>query len=343
MAKTAGGMQTTLLLRSTDKAVHDGRAQVRITSGDACTPSRTEEYCTELHVEASDTPGGARDITHLVVATKAFAVRPALAAISPRLASDAKVLLLCNGALAISDEVPACVAANARLLVATTTHGAWVRQPRDVHHAGHGSTWIGPLPLTESTPAVTSSAAAAAAASASACEEFASLGLGATVENAGETNRRLWYKLAANAVLNPLTALWDVPNGEVLRRAEGHHTTAAVCGEIAEIARRIALPPAPNAEELADFVRSCAEQNAENFSSMCMDVRRGRRTEIDQLNGWLEAKARQLGTPHEANSQLADAIRAREAIADRERADGGSGHDTRTDSPSQSVFSHRIT
>ena len=44
--------------------------------------------------------------------------------------------------------------------------------------------------------------------------------------------RRLWLKLAANAVLNPLTALWDVQNGEVLRRAEGREICQSVCEEL---------------------------------------------------------------------------------------------------------------
>ena len=105
--------------------------------------------------------------------------------------------------------------------------------------------------------------------------------------------------------------LWDVNNGEVLRRAEGRAAADEVCGEIATLAARLVRAgPAPRQADLVEFVRQCAADNAANFSSMCMDVRAGRRTEIEQLCGWIEMRAQQLGTPHAANARLAASIRS---------------------------------
>ena len=71
--------------------------------------------------------------------------------------------------------------------------------------------------------------------------------------------------------------------------------------------------------ELTGFVHACAAANARNLSSMCMDVRNGRRTEIEQLNGWIERKSRGIakgrGTLATSpswlgkNGELADAVR----------------------------------
>ena len=137
--------------------------------------------------------------------------------------------------------------------------------------------------------------------------------------------RRLWLKLAANAVLNPLTALWDVQNGEVLRRAEGREICQSVCEELWAVMQHQAISPSAyelSVDDLTDFVRECAEANALNYSSMCMDVRHGRRTEIEQLNGWVERLSHRLhegGKPLSSathwlgkNAELAEAVRQRQ-------------------------------
>jgi len=54
---------------------------------------------------------------------------------------------------------------------------------------------------------------------------------------------RLWQKLCANAVLNPLTALWDCENGEVFSRgAEGRLLGERVAREIAAVAAAMTTP-----------------------------------------------------------------------------------------------------
>lgn len=295
------GCDTTLLLRP--QRITGSHCTIRITEGDSHAGDSAMEQ--EMKVASSQTVAGS-DHDHttpfdmLVVATKAFDVRNALDGVRARLARTTSVILLCNGPLAVVDELPPH---GGPLLVATSTHGAWSRAPRDVHHAGKGDTWVGPLPSIGDAPASTAIAQ----------QFFASNGLGAHEETMGATERRLWLKLAANAVLNPLTALWDCNNGEVLKRAEGRQAARAVCDEIAAVADSlVAATSPPSSAELVDFVHDCAAANASNFSSMCMDVRHGRRTEIEQLNGWIAKKGRELTSTNKCatNEALADAIRA---------------------------------
>ena len=273
----------------------------------------------------------------LVVAVKAYDACSALEAVRTRVAESSTVILMCNGALAVADDLPRIIG-GASLLCATTTHGAWSRGPRDVHHAGKGGTWIGALPKVSTAPSgggiwhalfgdtergnVCISPLSPHAAGAQ--ELFASRGLGAVAEGPADTERRLWLKLAANAVLNPLTALWSCQNGEVLTRAEGREAAQQVCEEVQEVCQHLAVSRAAielSVNDLTGFVRECASTNTRNLSSMCMDVRNGRRTEIEQLNGWIERKSRGIakgrGTLATSpswrgkNGELADAVRKR--------------------------------
>ena len=144
----------------------------------------------------------------LVVAVKAFDARPALEAVGTRVASSSTVILMCNGALAVADDL-AHVLGDASLLCATTTHGAWSRGPQDLHHAGKGGTWIGALPKagTAASGGGTGHAPFGDSERSNKCERplsphavgaqelFASCGLGALVEGPADTERRLWLKL----------------------------------------------------------------------------------------------------------------------------------------------------
>ena len=137
------GCDTTLLLRP--QRITGSHCTIRITEGDSHAGDSAMEQ--EMKVASSQTVAGS-DHDHttpfdmLVVATKAFDVRNALDGVRARLARTTSVILLCNGPLAVVDELPPH---GGPLLVATSTHGAWSRAPRDVHHAGKGDTWVGPL------------------------------------------------------------------------------------------------------------------------------------------------------------------------------------------------------
>lgn len=264
----------------------------------------------------------------LVLATKAADADAALRSVVHRIdhGAPSAVVLLCNGALSLAEELR--VPPTTALLAATTTHGAWLHPiscgTRRVHHAGQGSTWIGELPGRPSEPG-----SLAASASATFVAEFASLGLGAAAEGLGATERRLWLKLAANAIINPLSALGGVQNGEVLASAEGARTAHAVCAELAALAeatlaRAMATSRStaavrerrsPSSAEMFHFVEAVAAATASNWSSMQRDLECGRPTEIEALNGWAAKMAAGLGVPCDATRGLAEEIRAREARA----------------------------
>lgn len=108
----------------------------------------------------------------------------------------------------------------------------------------------------------------------------------------------VWGKLVINAAINPLTALLQIPNGEMLSHPKARRMMGALARETAEVAEaeKVHLPfndPVLAAEEVA-------RKTAKNLSSMFQDVRRGAPTEIDAICGAIMKRGAKHGirTPY---------------------------------------------
>ena len=119
----------------------------------------------------------------------------------------------------------------------------------------------------------------------------------------------LWRKLAVNCAINPLTAMLDIKNGLLLEApvAELMGQVAQEAGAVAQ-ALGVSLDPAA----LPDTVAEVCRLTADNISSMLQDVRAGRPTEIDQINGAVVREAEKVGASAPLNMALAALLKARE-------------------------------
>lgn len=123
---------------------------------------------------------------------------------------------------------------------------------------------------------------------------------------------QLWRKLAVNCVINPLTALWNCPNGELL----AHPTlTETICNEVAAVMEREGHHT--SADDLLYYVNQVIENTAENISSMLQDVRAQRRTEADYITGYLLRRARAHGIAVPENTRLYEQIKRKESEYER--------------------------
>lgn len=91
-------------------------------------------------------------------------------------------------------------------------------------------------------------------------------------------------KLIINAVINPITALFDVPNGRILMNEHLHYLAKKLCEEAATV---LQLPVAESWDEIV-YV---AEQTKENVSSMRADIHQGHRTEVEAITGYILKQA----------------------------------------------------
>jgi len=106
---------------------------------------------------------------------------------------------------------------------------------------------------------------------------------GFNVHGVDDTQSLVWGKLVINAAINPLTALLNVTNGELLNRPAARELMGRLAREAAGVAglEKVTLPfadPVAAAEEVA-------RKTAANHSSMLQDVLRGAPTEIDAICG----------------------------------------------------------
>ena len=135
-------------------------------------------------------------------------------------------------------------------------------------------------------------------------------GLNAKTKSSPDMEVTLWQKLAANCVCNPLTALWAVPNGELSKHPDFSSLRKSVVAEISEVAQIMnpSLADRLNPGALDRFVEQVIKDNLENKSSMYRDVVNGRKTEIENLNGYVVRKGAELEIPTLANLELMERI-----------------------------------
>lgn len=124
----------------------------------------------------------------------------------------------------------------------------------------------------------------------------------------------LWAKVAYNCALNPLSALLDVPYGELLATDHTREIMREVVTELYVVGNAMAVRLKPDTAEayLRHLFEDLIPPTAAHYASMREDFRKKRRTEIDALNGAICRYAAELRIPCPTNTILTRLIRARE-------------------------------
>lgn len=220
-------------------------------------------------------------IDNLLVAVKTPYTRQAMAAVADHLDAGSRVLRFQNGIGALDGLLPT----GCQLIEAVTTSAVKGQHP-DHTVVAENATWLGGsttppawfVSLTEYWP---------------------------DLHWEDDIRPRQWHKLVANAVINPLTALHDVPNGQISDDPILREQATQLCEEADQVLQK--LDPAWPGHSL-DNVLTVARATAGNTSSMRADRQRGAQTEIDAINGWLVKQADRLGLAVPANRKMVSAL-----------------------------------
>jgi 2-dehydropantoate 2-reductase len=208
-------------------------------------------------------------------------------------------------------------------LAGIVNHGVYTTGPFSTVHAGFANIILGPV-LSFPTEASTRSKQ----------EETAFLirqildapMLAASMVSPSELLQAQLEKLAVNAIINPLTVIFDCLNGElfhsvatrVLIRALIYELSTVICATI--LSRNKNVDPAVLArfspEELEKVISEVSAKTAGNISSMRQDVCAGRKTEIDYINGYIIARGAECGIKCPQHSKLVRLVKGKTLIAE---------------------------
>jgi 2-dehydropantoate 2-reductase len=242
---------------------------------------------TAYRVRATSDPLDCAGAPFALVLVKSWQTRRTAETLAQCLASDGVALTLQNG-LGNLESLQE-VLGPGRAALGVTTTGATLLGPATVRPGGSGPTYVGRHPRIEPYLAVLAQA-------------------GFAIEMEEDLEALLWGKLVVNTAINPLTALLQVVNGELVKDPHARRLLRAVAMETASVAvaRGIRLP---YADPIAQ-TEAVAERTGSNRSSMLQDIQRGAPTEIDAINGAVARAGEAVGVEAPLNNALWALVRA---------------------------------
>jgi 2-dehydropantoate 2-reductase len=116
----------------------------------------------------------------------------------------------------------------------------------------------------------------------------------------------LWTKLIWNCALNAVSALGHAKYGQIAASADARKVVETAVDEVLAVARAADIHP-PGLEDPKAAIAGAfkiATQMAEALSSTAQDMNRGKRTEIDSLNGYVSRRGTELGVSTPVNHAL---------------------------------------
>jgi 2-dehydropantoate 2-reductase len=236
----------------------------------------TRTFDEHIRVSASTEASAVQGAQFVLFCVKSTDTESAAGAIKPHLAPIALVLSLQNG-VENADRLRALLAQE---VVAAVVHvGTEMAGPGHVRHHGRGELVIEPSKASDTLAR-------------------AMIAAGVPTVISDNVRGALWAKLILNCAYNALSAITQLPYGRLVK---GEGITAVMrdlvdeCLAVAK-ADRVTIPG-----DIDAAVRQIAETMPDQYSSTAQDLARGKRSEIDHLNGLILRRGEALGVATPAN------------------------------------------
>jgi 2-dehydropantoate 2-reductase len=278
------------------------------------TPDRTGSF----DVELVSSQGPQDSIDNLIVATKTIKTTSAVSAIRNRLSSYSTLLLTQNGmgtTEELNEQVFKDPSTRPNYLASITSHGVYSQGPFRSVHAGLADVAIGRVGQSSAPQYLIDKIVQATVLSAREVlpPELLLLQL---------------QKLVINAMINPLTVIFNCRNGELFNRGSIAQVMRKLLREASQVIQSFSdIQGNPTSmsrfseQNLESIVLDVAKKTAKNTSSMLQDVRAGRETEIDYINGYIVKRGKQAGISCTNNEKLVNMIKEVKVITDNEASE----------------------
>ena len=263
-----------------------------------------------------DSHGMPIPIENLVISTKAYQTTTALKPYLPHLSHKSNILILQNGmgmAEKLCENYWPLQHDRPNIFQAVSTHGAYRTSPYVVHHSSPGKLLVARIPCKEHEE-----------------KEYPDF-IKTIIETPGANAIALPYndhllvqmqKLVGNACINPLTAVLDCLNGDLLYGDSVIGILQSIIKETREVffaeypqLKQIAAARAVlDNEKLLESVLELCKATKNNSSSMREDVRNLNTTEISAINGYIVELGRKHKIATPTNKMLMGMVRTKLSI-----------------------------
>ncbi|NVJ60453.1 MAG: 2-dehydropantoate 2-reductase [Gammaproteobacteria bacterium] len=234
-------------------------------------------------------PEQTKKIKILLVCVKSYQLSTALNSIKHAIDSNSQVILFQNGMGNL--EIAKQLIPEAKLFLASNTHGANRTSDFCVTYAGAGKTLVGPATNSQSTAGISSFIDALNNA----------LPPVIWTQNIQD---HLWEKLAVNAVINTLTARYQCPNGDLIKNPDLLLKLKQLVLELEQLYGQLGKQTI--ADNIQTNVSNIASLTAKNKSSMLQDRMNQRPMELDAISGYVLTQAKTAGISMPLLTELHD-------------------------------------
>jgi 2-dehydropantoate 2-reductase len=239
----------------------------------------TQTFDERIRVSARTEASAVQGAQLVLFCVKSTDTESGAAAIKPHLAPDALVLSLQNG-VENADRLRALLPQE--VAAAVVYIGTEMAGPGHVRHHGRGELVIEPSKASDDVAR-------------------ALIAAGVPTDISDNVRGALWAKLILNCAYNALSAITQLPYGRLVK---GEGITAVMRDLVDEC---VAVAKADDVTIPGDVdaaVRKIAETVPGQYSSTAQDLARGKRSEIDHLNGLILRRGEALGIATPANRLL---------------------------------------
>ena len=226
----------------------------------------------------------------LILTVKSVDTLQAITEAKPVISSKTTILSFQNG-LDNIEQIKKVVEEN-KIIAGITTHGVQQVTPGIIYHKGIGVTRIGEL-SSKMTKRIQHLASV-----------FDEVEVPVIVSST--IIEDIWKKAIVNASINPLTAVFQCPNGYLAKNPILTNLVEQICAESTIIAQKKGF--SFKVEEMIHFTRQVINQTEHNLSSMLQSVKQDKPTEINQINGKIAEIGRSYGCDVSLNELLTKMI-----------------------------------
>lgn len=237
---------------------------------------------------------GLPEMDLVILFVKAFSSEEALRKNRKLIGKGTRLLSLQNGSG--HEEILGQFAKRERIIIGTTEDNGAVLGLGHVRRGGSGKTNVGML--CEDREAFLPRLK----------ESFDACGF--SVRIYGNIQQLIWDKLFINSSLSAVTGILQVKMGYISADEHAWNLCCALIHEAAEAARALGL--CAEEEEIRERVRRTSLRSPEGITSICADLRDGRRTEVDTISGSVVRAAQRLGIEVPCQRFVVDMIHAME-------------------------------